>query len=521
MIKRTFAMIFLAIFGSVLLYNCEPDPDSLGEQLFVDDAAQGKEQLFDVTAFNIINNDSIKSDATQLAAAVLGAFKEDQFGMQKASYITQVRLPSYNPDFGTNAKVDSVVLVIKYPQNTYAADSLTTITDENYIYPEGSIPAKKEIKSYPILDKFGKAKKTLTINVNEVTDFLRSPTDSVKSNAVFAYNSTVLGTKVFNGKVSTVTITKDSDNSELFTTPTPGIRIQLDNAKTLFQEKIIDKKGKPELMDASNFIRHFRGLRISVQEEDGYLFQFLPTNVDLIMYYKNDKVENGTTTRPQTAYTFNLGNGNTHIGQYQYDRTGSPLQTASSTLGNRETGDKKLYAQGMGGPSIGVKIPDSEIKKLKTLYQNDKAAIISAKIRIYTDDSAWDNKYKKPNSFTFLQKDKETASSPVKTTFTTDLTTLAGAPGYAMYKTFNLDKNPAYYEFTVTKSLKDLVETGVSNEFKYYRIDLGGFLNNSDNTGFLGTKYTARSFSRDRAVFVGSDAGNANQIKLRVTYGTK
>lgn len=519
MIKRTFAMIFLAIFGSVLLYNCEPDPDSLGEQLFVDDAAQGNEKSFDVTAFNILNNDSIKSDATQLAAAVLGAFKEDQFGMQKASYITQVRLSQYNPDFGVNAKVDSVVLVMK-PTYATATDSLTTTTDENYIYPDGSVPAKKEVRTYPI-SKFGKAKKTLTINVNEVTDFLRSPTDSVKSNATFAYNATVLGTKVLNGNISAVAITKDSDNSALFTTTTPGIRIQLDNAKTLFQEKVIDKKGKPELQDAANFIRHFRGLRISVQEEDGYLFQFSPNEMELIMYYKNDKVENGTTTRPQSTYTFALGSGNTHIGQYQYDREGSAFQTAKPILGNRETGDKKLFAQGMGGPSIGIKIPKTTVDSLKNLYQKNKAAIISAKIRIYTDASAWNNKYSKPNSFTFLQKDKETASSPVKTTFTTDLTTLTGVPGYAMYKTFNLDKNPAYYEFTVTKSLKDLVETGVSNEFKYYRIDLGGFLNNSDNTGLLGPKYTARSFSRDRAVFVGSDAGNANQIKLRVTYGTK
>jgi hypothetical protein len=38
--------------------------------------------------------------------------------MQKASYITQLRMPSnFANDFGANAKVDSVVLVIE-PANT-------------------------------------------------------------------------------------------------------------------------------------------------------------------------------------------------------------------------------------------------------------------------------------------------------------------------------------------------------------------------------------------------------------------
>ncbi|WBV56006.1 DUF4270 family protein [Chryseobacterium sp. Chry.R1] len=520
-IKRTFAILSLAIFGSVLLYNCEPDPDSLGEQLFLDGAAQGNEKAYEVIAFNIDNKDTIKSDATQLGSAVLGAFQEGQFGMQKASYVTQLRLSTYNPDFGTNAKVDSVVLVIK---PTYASDSLTTTTDENYVYPDGNVPAKKEVKTYPI-NKYGKAKATFHINVNEVTDFLGAATDSVKSNANFAYNATVLGTKEFKGTINTVAITKDSDNSSLFTTTTPGIRISLN--KDLFQEKIIDKKGKPELADASNFIRHFKGLRISVQENDGYLFQFSPNDMELIMYYKNDKVENGTNTRPQSTYAFALGAGNSHIGQYEYDRTGSGASTG--VIGNRVTGDKKLYAQGMGGPSIGIKIPKETVDSLKTLYQQNKAAIISAKIRIYTDKATWNNSYKKPTALTFLQKDRNKDKPLITTTgFTSDVLTLAGSPNYTIYKTFDLDKNPdpGYYDFIVTKSVKDLVEGKVdnyasNNTYKYYRIDIGAFLSNSDNTGLAGARFTSRSYARERAVFVGSDKTNAQRARLKVTYATK
>lgn len=521
-IKKAITVLSLVVFGSVLLYNCEPDADSLGEQLFLDGAAQGNEKSFDVIAFNIDNNDSIRSDAGKLGSAVLGAFNEPQFGKQKASYLTQLRLSTYDPDFGTNAVVDSVVLVMK---PIYASDSVTTTTDESFVYAgvDGNVDAKKVVNTYPV-SKYGKTKingkTTFNIKVFEVTDFLKSASDTVKSNQQFAYNPTALGAKEFKGDVSSVTITKDSDGSSLFTTTTPGIRIKLD--KDFFQTKIIAKKDQPELQDASNFIRYFRGLRIAVDENDGYLFQFSPNDMEMIMYYKYDKTDNGTTTRPQTTYTFALGSGNAHIGQYEYDRTNTPYATAMSTI-NDQTGDQKLFAQGMGGASIGIKIPQSTIDELKQLYQDKKAAIIGARIRIYTDKNSWDNSYIKPTAFTFLQKYQK--DSKTVTNFTDDVLNLAGVPGYTIYKAYDLDKNPAYYEFIVTKSLKDLVEKADYDPTKkstiYFRIDMGSFLSNSDGSGLAGYQYTSRAFNTNRAVFVGSDPSNANRVQLKVIYGTK
>ena len=63
-------MLLLAIFGSAFLYNCEPDPDSLGEQLFNGDAAQGNEIAYPVIAYNYDNNDSIRSDASRLISGL-------------------------------------------------------------------------------------------------------------------------------------------------------------------------------------------------------------------------------------------------------------------------------------------------------------------------------------------------------------------------------------------------------------------------------------------------------------------
>lgn len=503
--KRAFTILSMVIFGGMLVYNCEPDPDSLGEQLFLDGAASGKEVAYDVTAYNIDNNDSIRTDASKLGLATLGAFSESQFGMQKASYYTQLRLPAYDPDFGTNPTVDSVVLVIK---PTYASDSITTTTDENYVYPDGSVPAKKVVNTYPAT-KYGRTKfngGNLTVKVEEVTEFLNGYSDIAYSNKVYG-SGQELGTKTFNGKVSSVVLTKDSDNSQLFSSEV-GFRIPL--SASFFKTKIIDKKGQPELKDVASFIRYFRGLKLSVTESDGYLVQFSPSTVELIMYYKS--TDTGATTSTQKKYAFSVGNGNAHIGNYEYNRVGAAVKDPA-------IGDKKLFAQGMGGSSIGIKFPVETINKLKALYQIDKAAIVSAKIRMYTDPVAWKNHLKKPTVLTIVQKD--IVDGKPTTNFTQDLLKLSSTPNFAYIKAYNLDKDPAYYEFTVTQSVKDIVESGEKYSDKYFKIDMGNFLSSSTGTTLAGYQFTSRPFALDRAVFVGSDPSSENKIQLIVTYGTK
>ena len=98
---------------------------------------------------------------------------------------------------------------------------------------------------------------------------------------------------------------------------------------------------------------------------------------------------------------------------------------------------------------------------------------------------------------------------------------LSVTPNFAYIKAYDLDKNLSYYDFTVTQSIKDIVETGVDYSNKYFKIDMGNFLSSSTGTTLAGYQFTSRPFALDRAVFVGSDPTNENKIQLRVTYGTK
>ncbi len=534
-------MLLLAIFGSTILYNCEPDPDSLGEQLFNDDAAQGNEIAYPVIAYNYSNNDSIRSDAARLISGVsesgaasyvgvLGAFTENQFGMQRASYVTQLRMPVDNYDFnGANPKVDSVVLVVRPPANTTAStyffesDSLKTNTFEKSDFPVDGVATAVSIerKTYPVrkYGKIGGASKSMKINVHEVTTFLDSNDDTFKRSNKSISTGELLGSGVFDGNINSISITKKSDNSVVFT-GNLGFRMKLSNTN-FFQTHILDKKGKPELQDASNFIRYFKGIKISVDETDKYLYQFSPNDLQLIMYYKYDKTDNGTTTRPQTNLVFNLGGSNAHIGLYEYSRTNSSVEKALAAI-NTSEGDEKLYVQGMGGPSVVMKIKDETIADLKKIYVEKKAGILSAKIRVYVDPLSWKNTNSTEDRRFSILTNTLNSNGTIdfsKLAYTSDLST-----GLGLY---NYNKDKDYYDIVVTKTIKDLVEDVKDSDGNFIKnkpliISAGTFAANATGT-LLGVRNTTRAFDMNRIILTGIDKANANpkRIQLMVTYGTK
>ena len=514
--KNIIKVFFALSIGTVLFVSCEPEADELGTQFFQNGTAAGTETSYDVIAYNLFHKDTIQTSSSQLVNATLGAFDESNFGMQKSSYVTQVRLNSYNPDFGTNAKVDSVVLEMK-PLYQTATDSVKTNTvDDNFFYPDATTAAKKVITTYPVI-KYGKAKiggqTSLTIRVDEVNEFLNSTDTKFFSDKQVALGAS-LGTKTFDGYLKAIKITKDSDNSELLSRDA-GIRIPL-NAD-FFQQKIVDKKGSFELADAASFIRYFKGLRISVDQNDGYMMSFDPNGITTTIYYKYDKTENSTVTRTSSSFMLNLGSSNVHFNQIQYNRS-SAFNDAISNI-NTTNGDARLYVQGMGGPGAEIKIPASTITNLRDLYNTKKIGIMAAKVRLYTDKSVWTNNYAKPTSFV--------ASLKGAKAFLADVTAFQYNANYTMVKPVDLDKNPAYYDIDITQTITNVIKNEASDylEKNPLVLDAGSFRTSTSTSGgstLLGFDYTTRAYTPNRVVLVGSDPSNTQyKAQLKVIYSNK
>ena len=343
-----------------------------------------------------------------------------------------------------------------------------------------------------------------------------------------------IGSKVFDGTVNSVIITKDSDGSEILKRDV-SFRMNLDNA--FFQNKIIAKQGNQVLKDAASFIRYFRGISISVLENEGYLFSMAPNDADITLYYKNDvKATDGTVTRTKQQTSLNIGMSNVHLSQVAYTRAGTSYATAMSNAINvTQLKNKnlqitnpadKLYLQGMGGSSIGIRIPVSTIKALRDDYKNNKIAIASAKIRLYNDESDWNNKYRKPASM--LVKERDSVSR-----FLPDMAALANT-GYSLIKTNNLATADAYYEIGITVSLKKIIEDDTYYDFNKYDgkdfiVNLGSYLSNPSTGTLLGQNYNTRAYNPFRLVLTGTDTSKigleipttSRNVQLRLIYTKK
>ena len=482
------SILSVFLFGG-LMVSCNSDADDLGKNLFDGNSVTGNQVSYDLVAYNINNGDVVRADSYALQRATLGAFTEGQFGMQKSAYVTQVRLSKYAPDFGTNPVVDSVVLEIK-PQYDATTKTVTT-TDVTY----GGQAAKQALTKYEAV-KYGNLAATMNIDVHEIATDLGAVGTEKLSNSPVATSGLPLGTKVFSGNVYAVSINKTSDNTAILTKET-GLRIQLD--KDYFQTKIVDKSQATELSNESNFINYFKGLKISVRENDGYLINFAPNEVTMTMYYRSGGKSN--------TFSFDLGSSNVHFSQISYNRS-STFNTVMANI-NSTNGDPLLYMQGMGGPGAGIKLNGAGISDLKRLYKERGAAILSAKIRLYTDTNTWNNSYTKPVGF-LVRKQGETD-------FITDLKTMLGNSNYSLVKAYSTNSNPSYYDIDITKTIKDIVEKEV--EAKDLVINIGEYLTSKGN--LVSQDYNNNVSSPYRAVFVGTNTANNNRPKLMVTYVTK
>ena len=385
--------------------------------------------------------------------------------------------------------VDSVVLEIK-PQYDATTKTVTT-TDVTH----GGQAAKQALTKYEAV-KYGNPAATMNIDVHEIATDLGAVGTEKLSNSPVATSGLPLGTKVFSGNVYAVSINKTSDNTALLTREA-GVRIQLD--KNYFRDKIANKSGATELSNESNFINYFKGLKISVRENDGYLINFAPNEVTMTMYYRSGGKSN--------TFSFDLGSSNVHFSQISYNRS-STFNTVMAGI-NSTNGDPLLYMQGMGGPGAGIKLNGAGVSDLKRLYKEHGAAILSAKVRLYTDTNTWNNSYTKPVGF-LVRKQGETD-------FITDLKTMLGNSNYSLVKAYSTNSNPSYYDIDITKTIKDIVEKEA--EAKDLIINIGEYLTSKGN--LVRQDYNNNVSSPYRAVFVGTNTANNNRPKLMVTYVTK
>jgi len=519
-------------------FSCEDDISDVGSGL-VDTGSLANALYVDVISYNT-NNDSIRSDEQILQNAILGVFEEPVFGRTKARFISQARLGQLSPDFGENAGMDSVILRIPV---FYNDDEDEIDVDTTYLYlAEGEEPtdtATIRIKrTYKLDSIYGKTDLPMTLQVREVGEYLYSQDSTYYSNPSLGspINNinilpAVLGSAEIKNKVTTYQV-KASNGTE--TAPTVAYEIKLDAA--YFKQKFIDNQNSSDLNDQAAFIRNFfRGIELSVAENQGFFFNFNPNLLSLTMYYSYDNPEEDEDDEPRlnktlpltfTSYWNTTPGYNVQVNQYEHANRSSQFVN-SYTNPNMESGDARIYLDGLDGTKTVIKINQDQLEQIRQNVLNNDWAIVGAELNLYVDDSY---NLKKPpylfawNSYT----DEGNAQNIINENFSDLYSFYNSYPTSVQFNPmYDYDKDPKMYTIRITDYIKSIVEKDSVYTDGKVVLSLGNFLlspSSSYTSPFSGTNpfYNNRAFNPYRVVLHGSGSEQEDKkLKLKVYYTKK
>lgn len=524
---------------ALISFSCEDEVSDVGSGM-LDTGASANAFYVDLVAYNT-NNDSIRSDEAVLQSATVGVYEGPVFGRTKARFISQARLSRLEPDFGTNATMDSVILNIPvYYRNK--ADDIKV--DTTYLYlaqnEEPTDTASILLKrTYKLDSIYGQTTAKMTLQVKEVAQYLYSQDSTYYSNPNLANCNScdnindiqvfpnVLGTAEISNQI--ITYQKIKKNETSVTAPDVVVQVKLD--KDVFQQKFIDNQHSSDLKDQASFIRNlFRGIELSVLDNQGFLLNINQTapSFNLSMHYSYDNPDQEAELKRLNA-TFPLTFGsywsptpghNVQVNQFEHSNRSAQFVDAY-THPNTQKGDARLYLSGMDGTKSVITLNEDQLAEVRNNVQNKGWAIVGAELTLHIDDS---HGLKAPPYLFAWHSYKE--NERVKNTNFSDLVKFYNS--YPLLVQFNpmydYKSNPKTYVIRITDHIKDLVERNGAYEDSKIMLSLGNFLlsPSSSYSTVVNPKlpfFNDRAFNPHRVVLHGSNSEQEDKkIKLKIYY---
>ena len=331
-----------------------------------------------------------------LASNFLGVFDDPAYGQTTSSIVTQVTPSSYNPNFGDNTVIDSIVVTIPYY-------STITGTDD-----EGE-------QIYALDSLYGKPSNPIKLSIHQSNYFLRDfdPNTSVNDSQNYYSNESSASNSIFAGNTQVdldnsieATIYSDdnfvpsSDAIELWTqnegddevTKTksePALRVVLQSPEDIayWENTIINKEGTSVLSNTNNFHNYFRGLYIKAEPVNNtgsmILLNTGSTKSNVVIYYtKDSSIEN---ERVQGSYVLNLTGNKLNPFINNYNLVTFPINP------NKVLGDEKLYLKGASGSMAVVDLFPNGLEDFKNEFLdadgNPTRLINEAHLVVYEDET--------------------------------------------------------------------------------------------------------------------------------------
>lgn len=371
--KTTFILrnsILLAILGIVII-SCERDFNRIGSGIIGDNNFETASELYPVITYNQ-NIGPIQTNS--LPINMLGVNNHPVYGSFKADFVSQMSPATFDPSFGQNVVLDSVILIVPYfstltdtdddGNRTFELDSVfgdtpinLSIYRNNYFLRDFDPDSEFSEPQQYFSDK--SVSEGEFINQTDLESELLYQNSSFKPSA-----EEIITTVLEVDEDGNVVIGEDGEPIVATTTRlVPSLRVRLDvdddedPSTFVFQNPdyysslIFDREGEPELSNLNNFSNYFRGLffKVTSSSPEGSLalIDFSSTNANITYYYTSETEEDDDDTGGDSEVT-------TENGTYVLNFSGTGANFIENNLitipdGNTVDGDESLYLKGAEG----------------------------------------------------------------------------------------------------------------------------------------------------------------------------
>ncbi|MBV7441813.1 DUF4270 domain-containing protein [Weeksellaceae bacterium TAE3-ERU29] len=532
----------LGLFSVLGIYSCESEDISIGSEVLNSTSIKSETLTSPVNTVNLepeamLSGRSVidmdLGENIYLDRATVGVYDEPIFGKTKSDFYTQVRLSSLNPTFEKGARVDSIVLSL--PAVSFSKDTLSK--SDNFLRKKYVLDEKNgcEIKDtlyfyekkalMKITSVYGNTSDKMNIQVHKVTENMGDINSELYSEKSFKVGE-LLGEKQISDKAyirkEIVSQDKIDDKSAkvISTQTVPTFNIRLNKLEELFQQQVVNKNSNTG--DQITFINNvLKGIKISTNNENGFIFTFSPNNAKLIMYYSyNNPVFKGNETceaytvakRNNGEYSFLVGAGEGkqrnstatyNVFQNQIENTGANI---SST-------DGKIYLSGMAGNNVRLKITD--LDNIKKVVNQKQGAITEAYIKVYVDSDA-QGELPLPE---YLHVYNATQKKLIPDYNAVRENGFKGFPFHSISQPYK----DGYYKLNITQFIKNIVEKGAPEDELMLKV--GNYINLKQSYFYKPPfYYSSNNFSNPyRLVAFGgsSSVDSSKRVQLEVIYSVK
>jgi hypothetical protein len=310
------ATFILALF---VTSSCKKEQTGIGQNQIDQDALLNGQKVdtFSLFSYNYLE-DSLSTENPALS--VLGSYHDPVFGKVDASFYTQIRLASSNPNFGDTSSIilDSFVLALRYSGYQGGLDEQTF---EVYELDE-AIESSSDVTYYEFSE--------LNVKSQNIID---------PSRATFKPNPTA-------------SVLIDTALS------LPQMRLHLDTniAKNFINEASVGTS----FSSNDNFLNYFKGLKIktnnpSQAKGEGGVFYFntIDGNSKLTIFYRQLELVNGELKMVKKRYDLVMNTACEDFNHFERDFTGTKV---ADVLADKSQGQFEFYAQAFGLRSM-IEIP--------------------------------------------------------------------------------------------------------------------------------------------------------------------